>query len=205
MTVYLSDEQLLALYSVLIRVFGGRPGLRDRGALEAAAARPAMTFGGDDLYPDLAAKGAALMHSLLLNHPLLDGNKRLGAAAAELFLRVNGAVLDAGDEEFEAIALATAAGDVEPEALTIWCRQRIRGPQRVLTLVATGVEVLGQEARGREPDDRGTHEPSVHPDRDALLTPERASAYMALAAGFLSNSGALTCREGGLSLRVPAS
>jgi death-on-curing protein len=88
-----------------------------------------MTFGGDDLYPDLAAKAAALMHSLVLNHPLVDGNKRLGAAAAELFLRVNGAGLDASDQEFEAIALATASGDLKPEALAIWFRQRIRGPQ----------------------------------------------------------------------------
>jgi death-on-curing protein len=128
-TVYLSVDQLLALYSVLIHAFGGRSGLRDRGALESAAARPAMTFGGDDLYPDLAAKAAALMHSLVLNHPLVDGNKRLGAAAAELFLRVNGAGLDASDQEFEAIALATASGDLKPEALAIWFRQRIRGPQ----------------------------------------------------------------------------
>lgn len=102
--------------------------MRDRGGLESAAARPAMTFGGDDLYPDLAAKAAALMHSLVLNHPFLDGNKRVGAAAAELFLRVNGAGLDASDEEFEAVTLATAAGDVEPEALAIWFRQRVRGP-----------------------------------------------------------------------------
>ena len=128
MTVYLSIAQLLELYRVLIRAFGGRSGVRDRGGLESAAARPAMTFGGDDLYPDLAAKAAALMHSLILNHPFVDGNKRVGAAAAELFLRVNGAVLDATDEEFEAVTLATASGDVQAEALAIWFRQRIRGP-----------------------------------------------------------------------------
>lgn len=126
MTVYLSVEQLLELYRVLIRKFGGRSGVRERGGLESAAARPAMTFGGDDLYPDLAAKAGALMHSLVLNHPFVDGNKRIGAAAAELFLRVNGAVLDATDEELQAVTLATVSGEVQVEALTIWFRQRIR-------------------------------------------------------------------------------
>ena len=126
MTVYLSVEQLLDLHRALIRAFGGRGGGRDRGGLESAAARPAMTFGGDDLYPDLAAKTGALMHSLVLNHPFVDGNKRVGAAAAELFLRLNGAELDASDDEFEAVTMAVAAGKVQQEALAIWFRQRVR-------------------------------------------------------------------------------
>lgn len=127
MIVYLSVVQLMELYRVLIREFGGQSGVRDRGGLESAVARPAATFDGEDLYPDLAAKAAALMHSLVWNHPFPDGNKRAGAAAAELFLRVNGVELDAGDEEFEAVALSTAAGDVEAEALAIWFRQRMPG------------------------------------------------------------------------------
>lgn len=67
------------------------------------------------------------MHSLLLNHPFTDGNKPVGAAAAELFLRINGHELDAADEEFEEVALAVAAGGIEAEALAIWFRQRVRG------------------------------------------------------------------------------
>jgi len=125
--VYLSVAQVLQLHHVLLRAFGGREGLRDRGGLASAVARPAATFGGEDLYPDLAAKAAALMHSLLLNHPFVDGNKRVGVAAAELFLRVNGWELDAGDEELEEMAISIATGDVEAEALAIWFRQRIRG------------------------------------------------------------------------------
>ena len=127
MIVYLSVPQLLELYRVLIREFGGRSGVRDRGGLESAAARPAMTFGGEDLYIDLPAKAAALMHSLVLNHSFVDGNKRLGAAAAELFLRINGAELDASDDELESVTLSVAAGQVEVEALAIWFRQRLRG------------------------------------------------------------------------------
>ena len=128
MTVHLSIEQVLLLYRVLVREFGGRSGVRDRAGLESAVGRPAATFGGEDLYPDLPAKAAALMHSLILNHPFTDGNKRVGAAAAELFLRVNGADVDAADEEFEAVTLSTAAGHVQAEALAIWFRQRLKGP-----------------------------------------------------------------------------
>ncbi len=60
--------------------------MRDRGALESALARPAATFGGEDLYPDIADKAAALIHSLALNHPFVDGNKRVAAFAAIVFV-----------------------------------------------------------------------------------------------------------------------
>ena len=90
MTFYVSVEQLLRLHARQVERFGGLPGLRDRGGLESAAARPAMTFGGDDLFPDLAAKAAALMHSLVMNHPFVDGNKRTALAACLVFLEANG-------------------------------------------------------------------------------------------------------------------
>ena len=127
MTVYLSLEQIVQIHQAQIGKFGGATGLRDRGAVEAAVARPAMTFGGEDLYPDLAAKTAALMHSLVMNHPFVDGNKRVGAAAAEFFLILNGSELDASDSEFEEVTLAVARGEMGVEPLTIWFRQRISG------------------------------------------------------------------------------
>ena len=130
MTVYLSVEQLLRLHQMQLRAFGGSAGLRDRGGLEAAAARPRMTFGGEDLYPDLAAKTAALMHSLVMNRAFLDGNKRVGAMAAELFLAVNGHELEAADEDLAELTLAVASGAVSPEALAIWIRQRSRPTER---------------------------------------------------------------------------
>ena len=126
MTVYLSVEQLLALHEAQVRAFGGSTGLRDRGGLEAAAARPQMTFGGEDLHPELADKAAALMHSIVVNHPFVDGNKRVGAMAAELLLAVNGVDLLASDEEIVETTLAVARGDVSAEALAIWIRQRTR-------------------------------------------------------------------------------
>ena len=125
MIVYLSVEQILDLHRALLR-FGGAAAVRDRGSLESAVARPTMTFGGEDLYPDVAAKAASLMHSLVLNHPFVDGNKRIGVAGAEFFLERNGHQLVATDEELEALTLSVAEGKIEAEALAIWFRQRLR-------------------------------------------------------------------------------
>jgi death-on-curing protein len=125
-TFYLSLEQALNLHRLQIQRFGGAAGLRDRGALEAAVARPQATFGGEDLYPDIEAKAAALLHSLVMNHPFVDGNKRTGAAVAELFMSLNGLDLTADDEELVDITLAVARGEVGAEALAIWLRQRSR-------------------------------------------------------------------------------
>jgi death-on-curing protein len=122
---YLSVDQLLAIHEAQLEAFGGGAGLRDRGALEAACARPSMTFGGDDLYPDLAAKVGALMHSIVMNHPFVDGNKRVGAHAAILTALLNGAEPAFGSEELVEITLATARGEMTAEALAIWFRQRL--------------------------------------------------------------------------------
>lgn len=124
MTSYISVEQLLAVHVALVEQFGGSLGLRDGGALEAAAGRPAATFGGEDLYPDLCAKAAALMHSLVMNHPFVDGNKRVAALATEAFFEINGQRLLASDDEFEEVTMATARGELDAERLAIWLRQR---------------------------------------------------------------------------------
>lgn len=85
-----------------------------------------MTFGGEDLYPEIADKAAALWHSLVMNHPFIDGNKRIGAMAAELFLSLNGIDLHSTDEELVGTTLAAARGEMSAEALAVWIRQRSR-------------------------------------------------------------------------------
>jgi death-on-curing protein len=127
MTEYLSLRQVLELHAEQLERYGGATGLRDRGGLESALARPAMTFGGEDLYPDVATKAAALMHSLALNHPFVDGNKRVAAHAAVLFALLNAFELTATPEELVLTTLRVAEGKVEVEALAIWFRQRLRG------------------------------------------------------------------------------
>jgi death-on-curing protein len=123
--VTLSARQVLALHAELIRLSGGGRALRDQGTLESAVARPGATFGGEDLCPDLAAKAAALMHPLVANHPFLDGNERVGAAAAELVIELNGYRLLASDADVEGVTFAVARGEVSAEALAIWLRQRL--------------------------------------------------------------------------------
>jgi death-on-curing protein len=125
-TAYLSLEQVLDLHRVQIKRFGGATGLRDRGALEAALGRSPMTFGGEDLYPDVAAKAAALMHSLVMNHPFVDGNKRVGAHAGIFFLLANDEEPTFSGADLLQMTLAVARGEVNAEALAIWLRQRSR-------------------------------------------------------------------------------
>jgi len=86
---YLTAEQVLFIHARIIEETGGAHGVRDLGLLESAAARPQATFDGEDLYPDLFTKAAALMHALIQNHPFVDGNKRTGTVAAGLFLEIN--------------------------------------------------------------------------------------------------------------------
>jgi death-on-curing protein len=70
------------------------------------------------------------MHSLVMNHPFVDGNKRIGAAVAELFLNLNGVELETDDDDLVAFTLSVARGEVSAEALTIWLRQRTRHRER---------------------------------------------------------------------------
>ena len=76
---------VLGMHTVLMQRYGGAPGVRDPGALEAALFRPQSGY-----YDDVVAEAAALMESLAMNHPFVDGNKRIAFAAADVFLRING-------------------------------------------------------------------------------------------------------------------
>ena len=79
-----------------------------------------MTFGGEDLHPTIIEKASALGFSLIKNHPFLDGNKRTGHAAMEIFLVLNGMEIDASIEEQERVVLLLASGDLGREEFTEW-------------------------------------------------------------------------------------
>lgn len=123
---YLSLGEVLELHRRIIGETGGSPELRDLAALESAVAQPRMTFGGIDLYPDLASKAAALGFSLIKNHPFLDGNKRVGHAALETFLMLNGFQLEREIDNAERIVLGVAAGDCDREGFERWIRSAIQ-------------------------------------------------------------------------------
>ncbi len=126
MTRYLTLAEVVDLHRCLLEVTGGATGIHDLGALDSAIAQPKATSGGVDLYPTLVEKAAALCFSLVLNHPFVDGNKRLGHAAMETFLVLNGNEIDAGVDEQERLMLDVAAGRVDRTQLTDWLRQHVR-------------------------------------------------------------------------------
>jgi len=119
---YLLIAEILDLHERLLADSGGASGVRDLGALESAVGQPHATFGGQDLYPDLVAKAAALCYSLVMNHPFIDGNKRIGHAAMETFLLLNGYEIDCDVDEQECVVLQLAAGDLSRNAFTEWVR-----------------------------------------------------------------------------------
>ena len=100
----------------------GSQAIRDLSGLTSAVAQPRVTFEGRDLYPSLEEKAGALCFSLILNHPFLDGNKRLGHAAMETFLILNGYEIHASIDEQEVIILEVAAGKCSRERLVEWIR-----------------------------------------------------------------------------------
>lgn len=91
--VYLTVAQVLAIHDQLIDRFGGSHGIRDVGLIESALARPQSSFDDADLYPDIYSKAAALLQSLLKNHPFIDGNKRTALTSAGIFLELNAVIL----------------------------------------------------------------------------------------------------------------
>ncbi len=117
---YLSLPEVLELHRRLIDVTGGSRGLRDLGALESAISQPHATFGGSELYPDILTKATALGFSLVMNHPFIDGNKRVGHASMETMLLLNGYEIDAAVDEQEQVILTLAAGELERQAFVDW-------------------------------------------------------------------------------------
>lgn len=119
---YLSLAEVLEIHRLVLAQAGGSDGIRDLGALESALAQPNMTFDGQELYPTLAEKASALCFSLVANHPFLDGNKRVGHAAMETFLFLNGQEISASVDEQEQVFLALAEGKLERDRLVEWIR-----------------------------------------------------------------------------------
>lgn len=111
---YLSLEDLLQLTVDL----GAGP-VRDAGLLESASARPRTTVFGEDAYPTLELKAAALLHSVCNNHALVDGNKRLAWLAATVFLDLNGRVVEMPDDQAFDLVMAVAEGRLDVPEIAV--------------------------------------------------------------------------------------
>jgi death-on-curing protein len=125
LTRFLGLAEVLRLHALIISRTGGSDGLRDLGLLESALGQPQQSFGGEDLYSSLAAKAAALGYSLINNHPFVDGNKRVGHAAMEALLMLNGFELSAGVDESEVEVLAVASGERTRDDLQAWVERHL--------------------------------------------------------------------------------
>ena len=118
-TVTLEDS--VFIHSSAIARYGGASGIRDAGSLEAAALRPYASFGGQDMFPGLFTKAAALMESIIQRHPFIDGNKRTGTASAVYSLRRHGYRLaEVTNTNLVDLALSVAAHRVSVEELGAW-------------------------------------------------------------------------------------
>jgi death on curing protein len=121
-TVYLT-EQVLFVHYRLVSETDGEYGVRDLGLLESAIARPQATFDRQELYPDIFEKAAALMESLINNHPFVDGNKRTGIACAVLFLKQNGISFSAKNTELEKFTLRVASSTPGRDEIAKWLKK----------------------------------------------------------------------------------
>lgn len=120
---YLTLGEVIDLHRAIIDSTGGATGVRDLAAIESALAQPRATFDATDLHQTLPGKASALGYSLALNHPFLDGNKRVAHAAMEVFLALNGFDLVAGIDEQERLMLDVAAGRSTRNQLEAWLSQ----------------------------------------------------------------------------------
>jgi death on curing protein len=118
--IFIDDAVIIAIHEMQLAEHGGAAGIRDRGLLESAMSRPRnqAQYGS----PDACALAAAYAFGISRNHAFIDGNKRTGFVAAELFLRLNGFVFSASDADCVLTMLAVAAGDITEEAFATWLR-----------------------------------------------------------------------------------
>ena len=122
----ISLEALVWMHTVAVEEFGGSAGIRDRGLLESAIARPLATFGGKNLYDSPHKRAAALAESLVLNHGFVDGNKRTAMYAMAAWLEREGYVIEAERGGLRDLALAIASHAMNMDEVASWLEQRSR-------------------------------------------------------------------------------
>ncbi len=118
----ISKEDIIQLHHFSIEKFGGSDGLRDLGLLESAAARPYQTFGGYDLYPGALEKAAAIIESIIINHPFIDGNKRTGFLAMFAILEEEDYKLTAHEESAYSFTIKISTGEIHFDEIVAWLK-----------------------------------------------------------------------------------
>ncbi len=114
---FLSLDEILAIHKDQISRYGGREGVHDWGLLQSAIAMPMASFAGQSLHSDLYEMAAAYLFHLVQNHPFVDGNKRVGAAAAYVFLALNNVRVTADPADFEELVMSVARGETSKSSV----------------------------------------------------------------------------------------
>lgn len=125
MILYFSKDDILHIHSKLISDFGGSDGIRDEGMLESALNTPLQTFDSEDLYPTAVDKVVRLSFGLVMNHPFIDGNKRVGAAVLYLGLSANNVHFEVSDETMIEEFLNLAAGKLDYSSFLTWVKSKL--------------------------------------------------------------------------------
>lgn len=118
-------ETVQSIHNIIIEKFGGSKGIRDLNALEAALARPNATFGQQDLYPEILDKAAALFESLIINHPFIDGNKRIAYVILRLILNENHLDIAASQNEKFEFVIAASKGEYRFDEIREWLSKHL--------------------------------------------------------------------------------
>ncbi|MGD0897475.1 MAG: type II toxin-antitoxin system death-on-curing family toxin [Thermoguttaceae bacterium] len=119
---FLTLDEVIAIHQDQIARYGGSEGVRDWGLLQSAVAMPAATFGGQFVHADLCEMAAACLFHLVQNHPFIDGNKRVGAVAAYVFLALNHRRLTTDNSTYAELVLSVARGETPKSAVTDFFR-----------------------------------------------------------------------------------
>src|SRR5688500_1972692 len=122
----LTLEQLLEIHALVVIETGGSMGLRDIGRLEAAIAAQTQNVFGEELYPSVAEKAAAVIRGIIADHPFIDGNKRTASLAGLTLLEINGAGFMANAGEIEDFAVKIATGKLDVPEIAAWLHDHIR-------------------------------------------------------------------------------
>ena len=125
MSFWFSKEDIIYLHSTIVMKTGGEDEIRDEGMLESALATPLQTFDSVDLYPTIVDKFARLSFGLVMNHPFLDGNKRIGAYALTVGLKLNGIPFSFDDDEAIQEFFGLAAGEINYDSFKDWVCSKI--------------------------------------------------------------------------------
>ena len=115
-------KNILRLHELSIITYGGSQGIRDQGLMESAIARPYQTFGGEDLYPTVFEKAAALTESIIINHPFIDGNKRTGFLAMLIILEIGNLKITASNDATYNFTIQISTGEIKFEEIVIWLK-----------------------------------------------------------------------------------